>query len=51
MNRMLTKYNVTLTLKRPQLGTNPIDPNIHDQHIVNKQRELITENNSTKVKS
>ncbi len=41
---MFTKYQVTLTLTRPMLGTNPIDPNIHDQHILNRQRELITEN-------
>ena len=38
------KYNITLTLTRPMLGTNPIDPNILDKHIIEKQRELILKN-------
>lgn len=43
---MFTEYKVVLTLKRQMLATNPIDPNIHGQHVLNKQRELITENSS-----
>jgi hypothetical protein len=37
------RYEVKLTLIRNQLGTNPVDPAIHDTHILAKQRELITE--------
>lgn len=40
---MIKKYNVTLTLIRDQLGTNPCDPNVLDNHILNKQRKLILE--------
>jgi hypothetical protein len=36
-------YKITLTLTREMLGTNPVDPNILDTHIINKQRELILE--------
>jgi len=40
---MLDKYKVKLTLVRDQLGTNPCDPNIHDTHILDRQRKLILE--------
>lgn len=40
---MFDKYEVELTLTRDMLGTNPLDANIHDVHILNKQRELILE--------
>jgi hypothetical protein len=39
----LLKYKVTLTLLRDQLGTNPIDPNVMDTHILDRQRKLILE--------
>lgn len=37
------EYKVVITLTENMLGTNPIDPNIFDTHILNKQRELILE--------
>lgn len=40
---IVDKYAVTLTFTREVLGTNPLDPAVHDQHIINKQRELISE--------
>jgi hypothetical protein len=40
---MFKRYNVSLTLLRDQLGTNPCDPAIMDTHIINKQRKLILE--------
>jgi len=40
---MFDKYHFKLTLKRPMLGTNPINSHILDTHIINKQRELILE--------
>ena len=40
---IVDKYRVTLSFTREIIGTNPIDPAIHDQHIINKQRKLIAE--------
>lgn len=40
------KLEVELTLTRDMLGTNPLDPNIHDTHIIERQRKLISENSS-----
>jgi hypothetical protein len=40
---MFTKFQVQLTLLRDQLGTNPCDPNVHDKHIIGKERKLILE--------
>jgi hypothetical protein len=40
---MFTVYEVVLTFIREVLGTNPFDPAIHDQHILQKQRKLIAE--------
>lgn len=37
----INRYEVKLTLIRDMLATNPCDPNILDQHIINRQRELI----------
>lgn len=37
-------YNVTLTFVRPLLATNPADPQVANQHIIQKQRDLILEN-------
>jgi hypothetical protein len=37
----MNRYQVKLTLIRDMLATNPCDPNILDQHIINRQRELI----------
>lgn len=44
---MFSKFAFEITLVRDQLGTNPSNPNIHDQHILNKERELILEKNKT----
>lgn len=40
---MFDYYSVTLTLIRDMLATNPCDPNIHDTHIIARQRKLILE--------
>lgn len=37
------EYNVKIKLTRDMLGTNPIDPQIMETHVINKQRELILE--------
>ena len=42
---MFTTYDVELTLKRDMLATNPCDPNVHDTHILDRQRKLILEKN------
>lgn len=39
----LDTYNVTITLKKDMLATNPLDPNILDKHIIQKQRQMIME--------
>jgi hypothetical protein len=39
------RYEVQITLTRPMLGTNPIDPLILDTHIIKKQREIISGDN------
>ena len=39
----MTKYEVELTLTKDQLGTNPCNPNVLDQHIIQRQRKLILE--------
>lgn len=36
-------YKFQLTLLRPMLGTNPVDPTIRDTHVINRQRKLITD--------
>jgi len=41
---MVDRYRVILILRRDQLGTNPCDPNVHDTHILDRQRKLILEN-------
>jgi len=41
---MVNRYKIKLTLLRDQLGTNPCDPNVHDTHILDRQRKLILEN-------
>jgi len=40
------KYEIELTLIRDCLGTNPMDPNVHDKHIIERQRKLISENST-----
>lgn len=40
---MKAVFNVRLKFIRPILATNPNNPQVHDQHILNKQRELIAE--------
>ena len=41
---MFDRYKVRLTLMREMLGTNPIDPHVHDTHILDRQRKLIAQN-------
>jgi len=36
-------YAFTLTLIREMLGTNPMDPDIHGTHVVDKERKIIME--------
>lgn len=43
---MFDTYEVSLTFIREILGTNPCDPAVHDQHIIQKQRKLIAEKGS-----
>jgi len=40
---MFDKYNIELELTRDQLGTNPCDPNVMDNHVIQRQRNLILE--------
>lgn len=40
---MLDRYDVTLTLIRDMLATNPCDPNVMDAHILDRQRKIIME--------
>jgi len=40
---MITKYNVHLKLTNSMLGTNPINPNVLKNHIIDRQRKLILE--------
>lgn len=40
---MFDKYKIKLTLINPILGTNPIDTEVMDTHIIEKQRKLILE--------
>lgn len=44
------KYKITLTLQRRMLATNPLDANIHDQHVIEKSRKIIEEKNKTNKK-
>ena len=37
------RYQVGIALKMKMLGTNPLDPNIMDKHIIDRQRKLIAE--------
>lgn len=39
----LNKYKIKLTLQRSMLGTNPSDPDIHETHIIEKEKKLIKE--------
>lgn len=39
----MDRYRVKLTLLRNLLATNPIDPNVLDTHIIDRQRKLIME--------
>lgn len=41
---MFDTYNVKLRLLNDMLGTNPIDLNVMDKHILDRQRKLIAEN-------
>lgn len=41
---MFSRYQVTLTLLRPQLGTNPLSAEVMNDHILARQRKLISEN-------
>jgi CRISPR/Cas system CMR subunit Cmr6 (Cas7 group RAMP superfamily) len=43
---MFKEYKVVLSFTRDILGTNPADPSIHEQHIIQKQRKLIQEKGS-----
>lgn len=36
-------YKIELTLTRDMLGTNPLDPHVHDTHVVDRQRKIIAE--------
>ena len=38
---MINKYKVTLTLTRDMLGTNPMTPDIHAEHVIAKSRKII----------
>lgn len=40
---MFLEFPVRITLLRDMLATNPIDPSVHDTHILNRQREIIME--------
>lgn len=40
---MFDEYKITLTLKQEMLGTNPINPEVLKNHIIDKQRKLIME--------
>lgn len=40
---MHSNYQIDLTLTRDMLGTNPCDPNVHDVHILDRQRKIIQE--------
>ncbi len=42
------KYQVDLTLIRPQLGTNPLSADVMNEHILARQRKLISENSKVK---
>lgn len=44
---MFDKYAITLTLLRPMLGTNPLNVNVMDQHILDRQRKMIADNSKT----
>lgn len=39
----LKKFKIKLTLQRSMLGTNPSDPDIHETHIIEKEKKLIKE--------
>lgn len=39
-------YNVKLTLVRDQLATNSADPDIHNTHVIEKQRKIIQDKSS-----
>lgn len=40
----IDKYEIEITLTEDMLGTNPLDPQVHDTHILDRQRKLIAEN-------
>lgn len=40
---MNSRYQITLTLTRDILGTNPVDPSVMDTHILDRQRKMILE--------
>lgn len=44
---MFDRYKVKITLNREMLGTNPLDPNILDKHVIERQRKLIADKSST----
>jgi len=39
----LNKFKVKITLLRSMLGTNPSDPDIHETHVIEKEKRLIKE--------
>lgn len=40
---MYTPIEMKITLTRDMLGTNPLDPNVLDKHIIERQRKIIME--------
>ncbi len=45
----VTKYGIKLVLKRDMLGTNPCNPKVLDEHVIQKQRKIVLEKNKTNV--
>lgn len=43
MNLLFDTYLVKIALVKEMLGTNPLDPNVMDNHIIDRQRKLISE--------
>jgi hypothetical protein len=39
----LETYKVKIALRKEMLGTNPLDPNVLDRHIIERQRKLIAD--------
>lgn len=43
----MSTFHFELTLTRPMLGTNSAMPDIHQDHVINKQRDIIMEKSKT----